>query len=79
MPTNPTIAVELTFERSDRLDPRKIHSSSSFLCVQTCLKFSLSYFPAVPSAIPMLHWHSFALRMLFAVLLCAVALIIILA
>jgi len=54
-------------------------SSSSFLCVQTCLKFSLYYFPAVPSAILMLHWPSFALRMLFAVLLCAVAPIILLA
>jgi len=54
-------------------------SSSSFLCVQTCLKFSVCYFPAVPSAIPMLHWPSFALRMLFAVLLCAVAPIILLA
>jgi len=55
------------------------NSSSSFLCVQTCLKFSQGYFPAVPSAIPMLDWPSFALRMVFAVLLCAVAPITLLA
>jgi len=39
------------YERLRKLDL----SSSSFLCVQTCLKFSLCYFPAVPSAIPILH------------------------